>query len=353
MGDAFYKKIFNPNNTDDKTQLYQCIDEDIPTFAFDLANGKGAKGFFGCGWEYFIETYYPNKEKKHYYEVLRENVPIKLFVDIDAKISEELTVEDCDAVFTNVCEVVCDRVENKLLIKPQFFVLDSSRDGVYSKHVVFTVFFENIHNLKMFMDNEVFCRLNEKESNIVDKTVYTKNRCFRILYSSKRGKNRPLKMQGKDDVNYNHRDLVNTLLTLFVPEGFMIPKSLRQYFEDYTDDMRIIQVYSNSCETNSTKASDGFSMSKSYDNIPPKLKKVFWVNDWTIKSYTRRENDAGEFSYHFVVGNIMCVEKGGYHKSNNHFVNILPNGDAYIKCADSECFRKPPFKVFNVLHFLE
>ena len=146
-------------------------------------------------------------DDRHAYEVIGEDLPSKVYFDLEYKYQEEndfdgqsllarfkkALVEDLKVSFTNAikdCEVIdldsstSEKFSHHLIVnmtneesEPVFFV-DNRQVGFYVKK-----FLEKVQNLLTLPSGKTF----------VDEAVYSKNRNFRTLLSSKYGKKVALK----------------------------------------------------------------------------------------------------------------------------------------------------------------
>ena len=136
---------------------------------------------------------------RHYYEIIREARPCRLYLDVEFKPDElgEPTHRGpalVDAVLLHVARELRDAL-GVLVSREHFLVLDSSTPEKFSQHVVL-----HLPDERLFSSNAVCGALVERAvarakgagdelaAAIVDLKVYTRNRAFRLLYSSKFGR---------------------------------------------------------------------------------------------------------------------------------------------------------------------
>ena len=130
-----------------------------------------------------------------------------MYFDIDFDpLDEDYNAELCVYKFVDIFVKYCNIVHNLRCTKSDVVVLDSSNATKNSYHLIFkTVVFENNLSCKKFIQ-DVLNRLSLEEIEeisffdssgqskyIVDLSVYQKNQNFRIMFSSKFGKNTQLK----------------------------------------------------------------------------------------------------------------------------------------------------------------
>ncbi|CAJ1448320.1 unnamed protein product, partial [Effrenium voratum] len=168
---------------------------------------------------------------RHLYEVLVEKKPCWLYFDLEYSRTENPQLEPnrVAGAFYELLGRFCENSLGQRLDHSAVYDLDSTNADKFSKHVVLkrlekgeTLAFQNNAQagffIRRFMDfvreqrqagdtsaSLLFARTKPKasakgaekpepepEASIVDESVYTRNRCFRVLFSTKFGKNRPL-----------------------------------------------------------------------------------------------------------------------------------------------------------------
>ncbi len=280
-------------------------DGSVPLFASDL-NDRGAKRFYTCEYEYFVFHYYPNLSVKHEYEVLRWDRPTKIFFDLDCS-GAEWTAD----LFRGLIKQVIDKTIEKCEIlfdhlSPMYYLLESTSTDKFSAHLIFDIVMETMEDVKRFVT--VFF---DKVPG-VDLSVYSRNRCFRIMGSSKKG-------NGKKCLVGNV-ELFRTLIQGVVSSTYSGPLSY---------DGRPDCVYS--------FTSTSGALDRPRTAFVPTAALVDYVNALGGKmSSGRADNEM----YSFILSGIHCPFKGRVHKSNNTFLNIRrSNYYGYMVCADIECSR--------------
>ncbi|CAB3369684.1 Hypothetical predicted protein [Cloeon dipterum] len=154
-----------------------------------------------------LELLYRTKDRtqNYFYEIIAEGVPSKLYLDLefDKKANPDV---DGEKMTNTVIELFVEHLNSKLNLSinsSSVVDLDSSTEVKFSRHVIFNTFFS-------FKDNSVVgalvrnvtqegqhpqLRVRKKDGGqtcIVDLCVYTKNRHFRILGSTKFCRKAPL-----------------------------------------------------------------------------------------------------------------------------------------------------------------
>ena len=259
----------------------------IPMFSSDIIINGGtiSKNYVLSGYIPFCNNYFKLKSKiRCYYEILFENVLSNLYIDLE--INKELNEEKFNK-FESVIEFQLFEHIIKLLIQLNYIkernecsivILDSSNEVKISRHYIILLNegfkkFKNTYHCGEFVrklqseimlieklnnENDLiksnFFIVNENKNNIqsmnfiCDLSVYTKNRPFRLFYSTKINQNRYL--LPKLNQKYFH---IKDIEEIKVKELFYL--SLIQYinYSDLSKEIEILNCLSlNSCEPVST-----------------------------------------------------------------------------------------------------
>ena len=136
-------------------------------------------------------TYYYNMEEKdrHFYEIIPGNLPQKPFYDLD--------IDDLNTNPQNILEIVIEYIIDSFLsinivldIEKHILVFNSHGPTKYSYHIIIDKYcFSDIEEAKYSFER-LYSKLPKEVSKFVDKKVYTRNRQFRIVDSSKVGSTR-------------------------------------------------------------------------------------------------------------------------------------------------------------------
>ena len=277
-------------------------DGNIPLFASDVTD-RGAKRFYTCDYEYFVFNYYPNLSVKHEYEVLRWDRPTKIFFDLDCS-GAEWNAELFNKLITQVIEKTIEKCAILFeQLSPVYYLLESSSSEKFSAHLIFDIVLETMEDVKCFV-NTFFDTVPG-----VDMSVYSRNRCFRILGSSKKGNGR--KLIG------GNVDLFRTFIQGIVNTGPLLY------------DGRPESAYS------FVKTSGNLDRPRSA--FVPSTVLIEYINALGGKISSGREDSE---MYSFILSGIHCPFRSRVHKSNNTFLNIRrKNFYGYMVCADIECPR--------------
>lgn len=147
----------------------------------------------------------PDGIQAHFYEIIREQHAAKLYLDLEFKreFNSHLKGETANGMTELVIDE-CFRLANIQRDDKEVLVLDSTNEKKFSRHVIFgSLIFHNNLEMGPFMhqvvnnivqENQdkmlVYCDLKREVDRMpfVDLGVYTRNRCFRLVGSSKFGK---------------------------------------------------------------------------------------------------------------------------------------------------------------------
>ena len=199
-------------------------------FAVEKSDGK--RGYLVTTRKQFWEKYQTlNEKRRHFYEVIPENTPCRLYFDIEFKHQFNQTLDGGEVLITFIA-FVCHCIYQEFQIRcdeNNVINLMSSTEQKFSRHLIFhhpdLLFEDNIQcgefvkeicfSLRSFLmtglhnkylpmngtnleistndlnDIMIYNEKNEKMF-LCDLCVYTKNRNFRIFKSSKVSKNVPL-----------------------------------------------------------------------------------------------------------------------------------------------------------------
>ena len=199
-------------------EQYQALDDAMQqqglVYAQDFGKNSNAKSFF------VVTCKYQAPQKRHYYheckmneiadflmqkdlhryEVLRQDVPLHLFLDVEWPVERDADLNDATAK----CDGILEQLQKYGKGHPMFkdpMVLDSSRKDKNSYHIIYpnAVFRKVDGDLKIFVlgfaqwlmkhDNSMTYMKTTKRGQklrcVVDTAVYTKHRCFRMMGQSK------------------------------------------------------------------------------------------------------------------------------------------------------------------------
>lgn len=330
---------------------------------------------------------------RHLYEVLLENKPCWLYFDLEFSRVEnpDLDPQAVASAFLELLNQFCDIKFGHAIDPATFYDLDSTNTEKFSKHIIIkrlqsygsacnTLAFPNNaqagYFVKLFMDwvrqqreagNSsaplLFAakpkgkeQTRERDSvSVVDESVYTRNRCFRVLFSTKFGKKRPLlpTWSGQPALQ-----LLDSLAS-FVPEGtsffrhVLIPATWHhQHMRANKSPEHVANLKAQPSKPDvvelpvSENAALFRHLIELWDDIRQKNEPGS-AGSWTAATRVQRSLLMGDFMVVALTNNRFCFKKGASHKSNGVYLVINPKRwVVYQKCHDvADCpdFRSHEF----------
>ena len=297
----------------------------------------------------------------NFYEVFQEGQPCWLYFDLEFSktVNPQLDADEVLVQFSRGLKDFCAK-EGVQYDEARTVVLDSSTEAKFSKHVIVKslAFEDNIQAggfVNMFVEHtrvrrqepgsgsdSLFVRGDPEEAEatktVVDTSVYTRNRNFRVLRQSKRGKNTPLKLQDGGvvvDVSDSVDCQVLRTLASFVPNGTKVlsvdsryePKAVCQRSPgrsldvvDMPDELRKVTP----------------RMVEAWDKMRAKKENSTWPST-TIGNIWMPQNGTGRFFTATLCNNRFCLARGRSHRSNNVYLKVdLHRGVFEQRCFDRE-----------------
>lgn len=335
-------------------------------------------------------------ECSHWYEVILENRPCWLYFDLEfaTDVNPELDGSVAIEAFrTLLTQFFSEKFST--IVKPEDILeLASSTPQKFSYHVIVkndhdpqrgnvSMAFKNNAQVglvvKQFLEWVEARRLADPQSTanvlfvhqpgtdamtpFIDTSVYTRNRCFRLLFSSKFGKTAALRYERGRDLKkmYPGIKLLESMAT-FVPnetpmfEHSLVPSDLKH--ESFSM-RRIAPIGNGSCPTRARSGSGAAVREGEYKET---FEHMLSVWDEMRKNYEPNYNtsqptgvgscmEVGEETQQgrlllTVSNNRFCLCKGSSHKSNSIFLVVdFMAGCFYQKCHDADCrhFRSADF----------
>ena len=192
-----------------RQHLNNSPDQSLKIFSKESHNSK--RQFSAISSRDFWDAYQTIREvDRNYYEIILEEESCKLYLDIDISRTENtgFTIEEGNHLVQSFIEEVltpgCEQLlENDFdLTEEDILWLDSSSERKFSVHLVVPkLVFSSNQVVKIFL--ETLChslsqehqeRFTFNEKLMVDTKCYSRNQNFRILHSSKFGKNSHLRV---------------------------------------------------------------------------------------------------------------------------------------------------------------
>lgn len=369
----------------------------LRTWAFEI-DGKGRRRFITASYQAFWRVYSRILRKNmrtHFYEVIREQHAAKLYLDLEF-------VRDCNAdadgdAMMRAVVAGCLREAREVASSDdgehregaeredgQVMVLDSTTEKKFSRHVIFQrLAFHNNVQMGDFVRRVVdrIARGAERglvmvhakdgqEVSFVDVGVYTRNRCFRLVGSSKFGKTARLLLAGTrtDRVCVSQRDFDRSLVcsvsddalllgtgNLFLRHGTTLQHGgggALQHVRIY-DGLNPPNDGGNVTSSHSVGRTEGsyFERRYAWESPFPKVDEYVLsivqpcggdIHGVTILSQSNTVMYAIKGSYKF------CANIGRHHKSNNVIlVADLTQRCMFQRCFDPDCrgFRSQAWEI--------
>jgi hypothetical protein len=306
-------------------------------------------------------------QKRCAYEIIRENVPSKLYFDLEFNLALNPLSNGVGMVDTLIRLLLhlLDKLLNCERTPEDILNLDSTTEKKFSCHLVLpnTVFINNYHagNFVKMMCREIRealssqkltptlepcgVSLEELSSLIVvdskgskklfcDESVYSRNRHFRVYRSTKRGKNSPLVLSIQNKYQLKSND----------PEKEAFLNSLITYFPGDITGYSQLHFNFNNEEISENQVCGMFTprhTPTTISNIPSPYPSIdafilSLVNPGKIyKTCYFKEKERILYS---IIGNRYCGNIKREHKSNNvKYIVDLSDYTYYQKCYDYEC----------------
>ncbi|KAM3372161.1 hypothetical protein ACQJBY_019187 [Aegilops geniculata] len=318
---------------------------------------------------------------RHHYEVIQEGSPCHIYFDLEfnAKLNQK---RDADEMVDTLVAVTFSALQDKYSIEGQeewIIELDSSNEEKFSRHLIIripkTAFKDNSHvgafiseicsriaaqratnpNLDKLYITKDSSGAEPVDQLFVDTAVYSRNRCFRLAFSSKSGKKSFLVATGRFKCkNMNDKELFMESLICrldddcdkllickldleckkalhFDTEASITRiqgKNCRVAIDTYRSDFPQAYTYGRS----PFPALDGFIESiASFGSVSGKIRCWYWFSQDGLMIYSMSRSR-------------YCEHIGREHKSN-HVMYIVDFQRAayYQKCYDPDCrgYRSP------------
>lgn len=212
--------IQNFRGTGSQNIAFETAGDEGLVFASD--DGK-AKQYHVCsGFEALYEFIFAQTpERRTYYEMIPPGTPVKLYFDLDLK-GDSNVVRKMDAIQAALVGLVNMKLMSlfdRIVGPDDIVVLRSDGHIKASRHLIWPLYFEDVAHVKAFVHEHVVPSMPDA----VDKSVYTKNRCFRLFGCHKVGSDRTLKSGRSDGSEATRKRIfMESLLTYPAPNGTVL-----------------------------------------------------------------------------------------------------------------------------------
>lgn len=317
----------------------------LELWSFEV-DGKGCRRYVTASYEAFWRFYSQQIRRDaqvHYYEVIRESAPCKLYFDLEYNQGVNGNVQG--DVLVDELIAACGEKSGISLTRRDAVELDSTSPKKFSRHLIFEdiAFHDNIQAGEF-----VRCVVEElagrdralvmvrkedgSETPFVDLGVYTKNRCFRLVGSSKFGKRRRLMPYGQSEGRVSmSKEYFMKSLAGNVGKGVTLrgePCVLRSMTS------RGMPGDGDRKRFAGLRRSGGGSGHRYLDEY---VHSIIEKEGGGINSVIETE---GSDSFVFAIkgGYKFCANVGRHHKSNNvMLIADLKSRCMYQKCFDPDC----------------
>lgn len=332
--------------------------KDLALFSFEWSSkDPGLRKFLVSGSRKDFYYEYLEISERHFYEVIRVGKPCNLYFDLEYSKSKDCNTHLADnndargyEMLARFKQAVLEKLSNDYnLVPAEIKTIDmtSSSSTKFSHHLLFRIegfMFANSQECGLFAKELLdscgahFQVDNKKAgeiTNFCDMSVYSKNRNFRILLSSKIGKDAVLKYVEKDKDRGN-----NVTLQAFL-------ESLVCYF-DGTPRLLPLKRLQGNQESVSSFSSHSTSLKKSYpraivDCPYPEielslLSLIAEKTGTTPRISSFIEYKESNMILYSIAGSRYCDNVKREHVSNGQFYIVdLNKGTSVQKCFDPDC----------------
>lgn len=202
---------------------------------------------------------YIRSHPPHFYEMIKDDVPVREYVDIDYIVDRDLNEEEVydytelfikqyldvrnEIITSCFHEGKMDITSIKTISQKEIFVLTSHRPTEkgfkISLHIVSKVTGFINNQVQRLFQMDVYRGMMEKGvEGVIDNSVYSKNRCMRLLGMSKRGSSSKLAVW--NHTKYNSVQFKDTFLSYHLPDDLkMVNKyniedvEIKQHIQDF------------------------------------------------------------------------------------------------------------------------
>jgi DNA-directed primase/polymerase protein len=269
-----------------------------------------------------LDHKYNTLSAKHWYECLVETRPTRIFLDVES--TTHVDVND----IVDVCK---QAIRIKFQIDPVMEILDSCSREKYSWHVLCTnVYLKNVFHVGAFVRRLVLSMVGHPTRHAIDTAVYTRNRMFRVLDSSKFGSTRVL-----THPSAKWSDLLVQAVGVSFQECHEIDESTPMSTSLHPDNMFAL-TDDGWTRTHHQNRRSAATAATSCPMIAPVLD---WL-DRHVGAQTCRHNMSLTSTGHYRVStrSKMCAIARRTHKGNNIWFNIdLNRKIVYQRCYDEDC----------------
>lgn len=354
----------------------------LRTWASEI-DSKGRRRFISATLEVFWDEYsrrLRRNDQVHFYEVIREHHAAKLYLDLEFLRKHNPQSDGgamTHAIVTACLEEAAILTCSEMTARSARFdkcddivVLDSTTDKKFSKHIIFTrvAFHDNVQ-MGDFVRNVVNRVVEENPQMVlvhtddgcqvpfVDLGVYTRNRCFRLIGSSKYGKPSRLLLSGisNDRVRASFDDFSRSLVCCVSNDIFLLGSPRPTYSNLHKHNGQSLIRRNSICVSDSTAAaSKQMGPVENFQKYNPLSNAL---NEYVLSIiephgggiYGVSTMSGGNIVSYAIKGDYkFCANIGRHHKSNNVIlVADMANHRMFQRCFDPDCrgFQSQPWSL--------
>lgn len=355
-------------------------EDQLRLWAYELSDGK--RRYIAASWERFRSQYATTKQK-HYYELIREKHPVRAYFDLETTTSLDKAEALCDEFLRRMaielaetpektalhaeCErlghfdvqpdlifafyahqpIVADSAVHETLKKfdcsialPEMVLLDATTPTKFSRHAIFDTCFVDATHLGRFVAQ--FMRREAKFAGIIDTSVYTRNRLFRLCGSTKRGKYAPMLPLRTQHEALPHQSLVVPL----EPPGHLRSISV-EHLARLPTTARKQQSGEGQRAAAAARCGQPPSPYPRLDAFVLSCRPGAYIRKWQWMQSAMGSNPAiNAILFHLAGDNRYCERIQRHHKSNNVYILVdLEKRILYQKCHDPDCRKFSGFPI--------
>lgn len=270
---------------------------------------------------------YDTAELKNHYEVILENRPTCVFLDVDS--TTEICIDEIVAFLQ-----IALQFQFGLESTQTAHVLDSCSPTKWSWHVLFPdIVLKNAYHVGAFVRRVVLAAQDRPWAHTIDTAVYTKNRMFRLNGSSKFGQDRPLK----------HTKTWHQLLAQ--PAQWSAPCLCCMEIDGSvpsSTSSRPSDLFHKSRDGEWTRVQTSAVANTVQTSCPLLTPVLDWLDRHEHAKTSRHRTSMTENGYYRVSTNCKsCRIANRTHRGNNIWYNIdVNNRIVYQRCYDEDCRRQ-------------
>lgn len=306
-------------------------------FACDVHQG-GAKRYIVSDFETFYSRYLNlNSRYRMFYEVIGDDIPIKLYMDVEFKQTAFPSIRMDDLVWQIIEQV---REETGLgQLEP--LQLDASNAEKASRHLIFPLVLRNKSSMKGFV-HSVITKLIEKKRLVtkkgtvcgIDAGVYDHDRCFRLYGSHKMGQHNRKLMVFPKPLHSDEIDKETFFKHLVSFVGLEYQQNLHQF--DFPEFAAPVKRRRTCFSDNTTGGFDQGDKDIEHDLVVVRLREWMKEKYPVVKQQEARKMDVNTYSFSLL--GMVCPIAGRAHQFNRIWLIVdTQTSFGQFRCSDPDC----------------